>query len=111
MAWVMELSKMSGPLTKRMEAEGAIAPDHSTSSEASPRSSRLGGGQLVAPPGEQLWAAPGSPPSCTVVGRLVVLSPAALRKAVTSAVVMSTAPMTAMSPQVVPEGTLWQLAP
>src|ERR1035437_9873108 len=86
MAWVMELAKTSGPLTKRMEAEGAIAPDHSTSSEDSLRSSRLGDGQLVDGLGEQLLAWPGSPfaGSCTVVGRLVVLRPAALRKAITS---------------------------
>ena len=68
-----------------MLAEGAIAPDHSTSSEDSPRSSRLGDGQLDDVLEEQLLAWPGSVPSCTVVGRLVVLRPAALRKAMTSA--------------------------
>src|SRR6266702_957039 len=87
---VIALLNTSGPLTKRMDADGAIAPDHSTSREDSARSPTVGW-QFV-----QLRAGPGSPPTCVVVGTLVVMRPAAVRKATTSAVLISTCPITAM---------------
>src|SRR6185437_5473904 len=94
--------------TNRMLAPGAIAPDHSTSSDDSCRSPAFGKQPL------QLCAWPGSTPlACMVVGRFVVLNPAAPRNASTSAVLLfarSTCPITAMSPHASPPA-LWQFAP
>src|ERR1035441_7642232 len=78
-----------------MVAAGAIAPDHSTSSEDSERSSRFGCGQLDDVAWEQLLAAAAPPLTGVGVGRFAD-SPDALRKAVTSERRICTCPVTAM---------------
>src|SRR5258708_19635187 len=77
-AFASEVFRTSFELTYKILADGATAPDHSTSSWASARSAER---------------VPGSGPYSLVVGALV-LSPDAARKAATSARPMSVWPTT-----------------
>src|SRR5260370_37317175 len=79
-AFASEVFRTSFELTYKILADGATAPDHSTSNWASARSAER---------------VPGSGPYSLVVGALE-LSPDAARKAATSASPMSVRPRTAL---------------